>query len=189
MAKFYLNGEIVDNGQEWCDDCVSPKMLKDFIDGLQEGEDIDVEITSFGGSCTAGNAMVSMLRSASSNGHITRAHVVSIAASMASVVACACDELTLDSNSFLMVHLPWTTVEGNYETMRKEADTLELFTKSLVSVYRTKFNLTDDEIISLLKAETWILGSEASTYGLKCLINEVDGELNIAASLKCGKCK
>lgn len=188
MAKFYLNGDIVDNGQEW-DGSVSPKMLKEFIDGLQDGEDIEVEITSFGGSCTAGNAMVSMLRNANANGHHTRAHIVSIAASMASVVACACDELIIDSNAFLMVHLPWTTVEGNYETMRKEADTLELFTKSLVSVYRTKFNLSDDEIVSMLQAETWILGSDANTYGLKCSINEVDGELKIAASLKGGKCK
>ena len=186
MAKFYLNGDIVDNGDEWDCPCVSPNMLKEFIDGLAENEDIEIEITSFGGSCTAGNAMVSMLRSASSNGHRTIAHVVSIAASMASVVACACDELIIDSNAFMMIHLPYTCVEGNYEQIRKEADTLELFTKSLVSVYRSKFNLTDEEIIALLQAETWILGDDAETYGLKCTINKVDGELKVAASCKYG---
>lgn len=186
MAKFYLNGDIVDNGDEWDCPCVSPNMLKEFIDGLTENEDIEIEITSFGGSCTAGNAMVSMLRSASANGHRTIAHVVSIAASMASVVACACDELIIDSNAFVMIHLPYTCVEGNYEQMRKEADTLELFTKSLVSVYRSKFNLTDEEIIALLQAETWILGDDAETYGLKCTINKVDGELKVAASCKYG---
>ena len=186
MAKFYLNGDIVDNGDEWDCPCVSPNMLKEFIDGLTENEDIEIEITSFGGSCTAGNAMVSMLRSASANGHRTIAHVVSIAASMASVVACACDELIIDSNAFVMIHLPYTSVEGNYEQIRKEADTLELFTKSLVSVYRSKFNLTDEEIIALLQAETWILGDDAETYGLKCTINKVDGELKVAASCKYG---
>ena len=186
MAKFYLNGDIVDNGDEWDCPCVSPNMLKEFIDGLTENEDIEIEITSFGGSCTAGNAMVSMLRSASANGHRTIAHVVSIAASMASVVACACDELIIDSNAFVMIHLPYTCVEGNYEQIRKEADTLELFTKSLVSVYRSKFNLTDEEIIALLQAETWILGDDAETYGLKCTINKVDGELKVAASCKYG---
>lgn len=186
MAKFYLNGDIIDNGDEWDCPCVSPNMLKEFIDGLTENEDIEIEITSFGGSCTAGNAMVSMLRSASANGHRTIAHVVSIAASMASVVACACDELILDSNAFMMIHLPYTCVEGNYEQIRKEADTLELFTKSLVSVYRSKFNLTDEEIIALLQAETWILGDDAETYGLKCTINKVDGELKVAASCKYG---
>lgn len=186
MAKFYLNGDIVDNGDEWDCPCVSPNMLKEFIDGLAENEDIEIEITSFGGSCTAGNAMVSMLRGASANGHRTIAHVVSIAASMASVVACACDELIIDSNAFMMIHLPYTSVEGNYEQIRKEADTLELFTKSLVSVYRSKFNLTDEEIIALLQAETWILGDDAETYGLKCTINKVDGELKVAASCKYG---
>lgn len=186
MAKFYLNGDIVDNGDEWNCPCVSPNMLKEFIDGLNENEDIEIDITSFGGSCTAGNAMVSMLRSASANGHRTIAHVVSIAASMASVVACACDELIIDSNAFMMIHLPYTCVEGNYEQIRKEADTLELFTKSLVSVYRSKFNLTDEEIIALLQAETWILGDDAETYGLKCTINKVDGELKVAASCKYG---
>ena len=186
MAKFYLNGDIVDNGDEWDCPCVSPNMLKEFIDGLNENEDIEIDITSFGGSCTAGNAMVSMLRSASANGHRTIAHVVSIAASMASVVACACDELIIDSNAFMMIHLPYTCVEGNYEQIRKEADTLELFTKSLVSVYRSKFNLTDEEIIALLQAETWILGDDAETYGLKCTINKVDGELKVAASCKYG---
>ena len=186
MAKFYLNGDIVDNGDEWDCPCVSPNMLKEFIDGLAENEDIEIEITSFGGSCTAGNAMVSMLRSASANGHRTIAHVVSIAASMASVVACSCDELIIDSNAFMMIHLPYTCVEGNYEQIRKEADTLELFTKSLVSVYRSKFNLTDEEIIALLQAETWILGSDAETYGLKCAINKVEGEIKVAASCKYG---
>lgn len=186
MAKFYMNGDIVDNGQGWDCSCVSPNMLKEFIDGLVENEDIEIEITSFGGSCTAGNAMVSMLRSASANGHRTIAHVVSIAASMASVVACACDELIIDSNAFVMIHLPYTCVEGNYEQIRKEADTLELFTKSLVSVYRSKFNLTDEEITALLQAETWILGDDAETYGLKCTINKVDGELKVAASCKYG---
>ena len=186
MAKFYLNGDIVDNGDEWDCPCVSPNMLKEFIDGLTENEDIEIEITSFGGSCTAGNAMVSMLRSASANGHRTIAHVVSIAASMASVVACACDELIIDSNAFVMIHLPYTCVEGNYEQIRKEADTLELFTKSLVSVYRSKFNLTDEEIIALLQAETWILGDDAETYGLKCTINKVEGEIKVAASCKYG---
>lgn len=186
MAKFYLNGDIIDNGDDWDCPCVSPNMLKEFIDGLTENEDIEIEITSFGGSCTAGNAMVSMLRSASANGHRTIAHVVSIAASMASVVACACDELIIDSNAFMMIHLPYTCVEGNYEQIRKEADTLELFTKSLVSVYRSKFNLTDEEIIALLQAETWILGDDAETYGLKCTINKVDGELKVAASCKYG---
>ena len=185
---FKILGDIVDSGADKrTNEDVCPQDIKDFIDNLKPNEDITLEITSFGGSCTAGNAIVSMLRKASSEGHHTSSHVVSIAASMASVIACACDSLTIDSNAFLMVHLPYSNVEGNYINMRKEADTLELVTRSLVSVYRTKFDLNDDQIFNMLEAETWILGSEAEQYRLKCKVIYVDSPLKIAASLK--KCK
>ena len=142
---FKILGDIVDSGADKrTNEDVCPQDIKEFIDNLKPNEDINIEITSFGGSCTAGNAIVSMLRKASSEGHHTSSHVVSIAASMASVIACACDDMAIDSNAFLMVHLPYSHVEGNYINMRKEADTLELVTRSLVSVYRTKFDLNDD---------------------------------------------
>ena len=182
---FKILGDIVDSGADKrTNEDVCPQDIKDFIDNLKPNEDITIEITSFGGSCTAGNAIVSMLRKASSEGHHTSSHVVSIAASMASVIACACDTMTIDSNAFLMVHLPYSNVEGNYINMRKEADTLELVTRSLVSVYRTKFDLNDDQIFNMLEDETWILGSDAQQYGLKCKVIYVDSPLKIAASLK-----
>ena len=181
---FKILGDIVDTGADKrTNEDVCPQDIKEFIDSLKPNEDITIEITSFGGSCTAGNAIVSMLRKASSEGHHTSSHVVSIAASMASVIACACDNLTIDSNAFLMVHLPYSNVEGNYINMRKEADTLELVTRSLVSVYRTKFDLNDDQIFNMLEDETWILGSDAQQYGLKCKVIYVDSPLKIAASL------
>lgn len=186
--KFQILGTIVDSeAEKTTPEDVCPADIKEFIDGLGDNEPIELVITSFGGSCTGGNAIVGMLRKASSEGHETSAHVVSIAASMASVIACACDTLTIDSNSFLMIHLPWSCVEGNYINMRKEADTLELFAKSLVAIYRTKFDLRDEDIVKLLEAETWILGSDVEQYGLKCNVLQVDEPLKIAASLK--QCK
>ena len=156
---------------------------------LADGESLEVEITSEGGSVTAGNVIVSKLRELSKSGHKTTAHVVSIAASMASVIACACDELIVDSNAFLMIHCVWTCVQGNANELRKEADTLDLFTKSLISVYRTKFNKTDDEIMSLLESETWILGEQAKDYGLNCSVNDIGSEIRIAAKCDLSKFK
>ena len=156
---------------------------------LADGESLEVEITSEGGSVTAGNVIVSKLRDLSKTGHKTTAHVVSIAASMASVIACACDELIVDSNAFLMIHCVWTCVQGNANELRKEADTLDLFTKSLISVYRTKFNKTDDEIMSLLESETWILGEQAKDYGLNCIVNDIGSEIRIAAKCDLSKFK
>ena len=156
---------------------------------LADGESLEVEITSEGGSVTSGNVIVSKLRELSKSGHKTTAHVVSIAASMASVIACACDELIVDSNAFLMIHCVWTCVQGNANELRKEADTLDLFTKSLISVYRTKFNKTDDEIMSMLESETWILGEQAKDYGLNCIVNDIGSEIRIAAKCDLSKFK
>lgn len=186
--KFQIFGNIVDSvADKTSPEDVCPADIKKFIDELGENEPIELTITSFGGSCTAGNAIVGMLRKASSEGHATSAHVVAIAASMASVIACACEKLTIDSNAFLMIHLPYSCIEGNYINLRKEANTLEMVARSLVSVYRTKFDLDDSKIMQMLEDETWVLGSDAEQYGLKCKILKVDEPLKIAASLK--KCK
>lgn len=99
-----------------------------------------------------------MLKRASSEGHKTTAHVIGIAASMASAIACACDKLEIDANAFLMVHNPWSVAMGNAGDLRKEADTLDKFRDALLSIYRTKFKMDDEAIKSILDGETWILG-------------------------------
>jgi ATP-dependent protease ClpP protease subunit len=81
-----------------------------FLAGLKEGESVTFEITSPGGSCTAGLAIANMIRKVSKEGHRTTAHVIGLAASMASVIACACDKLVIDSTAFMMVHDPWASV-------------------------------------------------------------------------------
>lgn len=174
MMRFVIDGEI------------TSATVRDFMASaseLEEGEDIELKMTSEGGSVLDGNIIVSKLRELSRQGHRSTAHVVSIAASMASVIACACDQLILDSNAFLMIHQVWTTVAGNADDLRKEANTLDIVTKSLISVYRTKFDKTDDELLAMLKDETWILGEQAAEYGLRCLVNDVGEDLEIAAKL------
>lgn len=178
--KISVNSEITD--QTAAEFCAA-------VDDVADGEDVVVEISSEGGSVTAGNVIVSKIRELSKSGHATTAHVVSLAASMASVIACACDKLVMDSNALLMIHAVWSCVQGNAEQLRKEADTLDLFTKSLISVYRSKFDRTDDEIMEMLKAETWILGEQAEIYGLKCTVNDVGSEIRIAAKIDLSKFK
>ena len=81
---------------------------------LEPDEDVEIEITSYGGSVSAGLAICNLLKKASAEGHKTTAHVIGIAASMASAIACACDEMKIDANAFLMVHNPWTmAMEGS----------------------------------------------------------------------------
>ena len=186
--KFLMAGCIVDTDaeRETLED-VTPVQMRSWLEGCDEGEEIELDITSYGGSVTAGLAICNLLKQASAKGHKTTAHIIGIAASMASAIACACDKLIIDSNAFMMVHNPWTVAQGNANDMRKEADTLDKYRDALLSIYRSKFDCTDDEIKAMLDAETWIIGAEVETYKLCAEVNQTTEPLKVAASLKRGK--
>lgn len=96
--------------------------------------------------------------------------MTSVAASIASVIACACDKLEMNSGSFLMLHLPWCVTQGNAIDLQREISTLEQCKKSMVQIYRTKFDLPDGEIVKLLEDETWIDTSDIGGYNLKAAV-------------------
>ena len=188
--KFLIAGSIVDTDaeRETYED-VTPAQVNAFLNKLGPNDDVQLDITSYGGSVSAGIAICNLLKQASANGHKTIAHVIGIAASMASAIACACDELKIDANSFLMLHLPWTMTMGNAIDLRKEAEVLDQYRDALIAIYRTKFDMWDDGIEKILTAETWIRGDSASLFGLKAEVIPTAEPFRIAASLKMPKFK
>lgn len=133
---------------------------------------------------TAGLAICNLLKQASAEGHRTTARVIGIAASMASAIACACDELKIDANAFMMVHNPWTITMGNADDMRKEADTLDKYRDALLAVYRAKFDMSDEMIKAMLDAETWIIGEQAPMFKLSAEVIPAAEPLRAAAFAK-----
>ena len=188
MKTFLIAGSIVDTDadRETFED-VTPVQVNAFLSKLEPNEEAVLEITSYGGSVTAGLAICNLLKKASAEGHKTTAHVIGIAASMASAIACACDELKIDANAFMMVHNPWTITMGNANDMRKEADTLDKYRDALLAVYRTKFNTSDEVIKKMLDDETWIIGAGAPMFELKAEVIPTAEPLKIAASTKIQK--
>jgi len=182
MKKFLIGGTIIDDSaQAWAVEDVTPSQVKSALSHLSEGDGIDFEITSAGGSCSAGLAIANLIREASAEGHRTKAHVIGLAASMASVIACACDEIEMDESSFLMIHNPWTQADGDAGQLRKEADVLDKFKNAILAIYRTKFNLTDAQISELMDKETWFTGAEAQTIGFNCSVIPNAKPLKMAA--------
>ena len=188
MKTFLIAGSIVDTDadRETFED-VTPVQVNAFLNKLEPNEEATLEITSYGGSVTAGLAICNLLKKASAEGHKTTAHVIGIAASMASAIACACDELKIDANAFLMCHNPWTMTMGNAIDLRKEADTLDKYRDALLAVYRTKFNTSDEVIKKMLDDETWIIGAGAPMFELKAEVIPTAEPLKIAASTKMQK--
>ena len=184
MSKFYFNGEIVSKQFDKMNEedvCVAD--FQKFIDGLQEGEPIELYFSSLGGDVLAGQQMISILKDAERKGHATTANVTSIAASMASVLACACQSLKLYDGAYIMCHLPWTMAVGNSNDLQKEIATLNQLKNGMVKIYKTKFDLTDEEIDAMLAAETWIDADNYKDWKLNCEIVANGEPLRIAASI------
>lgn len=136
---------------------------KDFIDKLDKTvSKITVSIHSPGGSALDGLAMYNALKNHSA--HVTT-KVEGIAASAASIVAMAGDEITMPEDAFLMIHNPWTFAAGEASDLREVADTLDKMRDSLVNIYQKQTNLSGQEIEEMLDKETWLNGSDALELG------------------------
>ncbi|EAW1595206.1 Clp protease ClpP [Salmonella enterica subsp. enterica] len=97
-------------------------------------------------------------------GYVT-ARIDGIAASMATIVACAARRVTMASNAWYMIHNPWGMAGGDAEEFRKNADLLERTQTQMIAAYAKKTGLGDDEIRALMDAETWMTADEAKEKG------------------------
>lgn len=177
--KFSLIGDIADFDYHgaW-GDFNSPKPLKAWIDTLAADDEGEIEINSPGGFVVQGIEMANAIKNCKAK---IVAHVTGIAASMASVIACACDEIEMEEASFMMIHDPWGLAIGNADEMRKEASVLDQMKKVCMAFYRSKFNRTEEEIAKLMTGETWYTGQECVDNGLKCTV--IKSEMRAAASI------
>lgn len=178
-ATFNILGDIVANdGERWWESDVVPGMVIGWLN-KQDG-DIEININSNGGDVAGGLAIANAIK-AYSKGKKT-CNVLGVAASMASVIACAGDELKMGQGAFLMVHNPWTVTMGNAEELRKDADTLDKMRDSILSFYQSKaYGKSADDLKALMDAETWLSAEEAREAGF--LVDDYAGEMKAAASL------
>lgn len=187
MKKFLIAGSIVntDADKETFED-VTPVQVNAFLKTLEKDEEAVIEINSWGGDVSAALAICNLLKQASLDGHKTTSHIIGVAASSASLIACACDKLTIDSNAFIVVHNPWSATVGNANDYRKEAENLDKFRDAMLAIYRTKFDTPDEIIKTLLDDETWILGEQIDTYKLNGEVIPVQEQLKVLAKYTSG---
>jgi ATP-dependent protease ClpP protease subunit len=132
-------------------------------------EAVALYINSGGGDVFEGVAIYNALRR--HNGRVT-VYVDGLAASAASLVAMAGDEVVMPANTMMMVHNPWTFAIGDADELRKSADILDKMRDALVSAYRAKTGLGDDDLKALLADETWLTAQEAVAWKFADRIEE-----------------
>nr|WP_310615842.1 head maturation protease, ClpP-related [Pantoea cypripedii] len=149
-------------GEDWWGDGVSANRIAGALRSLN-GEDVTVQINSPGGDMFEGVAIYNLLREYS--GKVT-VKILGLAASAASVIAMAGDEIQIGRGAFLMIHNAWIVAAGNRNDFREYADYLEPFDKAMADIYAARSGMSADDVQSLMDKESFIGGSDSITKGL-----------------------
>ena len=154
----YLNGTIAE--ESWYDDDVTPQLFKD--DLYSDSGDVTVWLNSPGGDCIAAAQIYNMLKEYPGNITIK---VDGIAASAASLIAMAGDEVLMSPVSMMMIHNPLTVAIGNADDMQKAASMLEEVKNSIINAYELKTGLSRSKLSHLMDNETWMNAVKAVELG------------------------
>ncbi len=173
-AEIYLYGII---GGDWFGDGVTAKQFADDLRGLGNVKTIDLRINSEGGSVFDGKAMYSLL-----NEHPAKiiVHIDGLAASAASFVAMAGDEIQIAEGGFVMIHNAYMVAIGDAREMRRSADMLDTVNNTIVDVYVSRTKGDRKAIAKMMDDETWMTAAEAAKNGFADTVVE---NLKVAASV------
>ena len=117
---------------------------------------VEVQINSPGGDMFEGIAVYNVLRE---HPQPITVKVMGMAASAASIIAMAGDQIQVGAASFLMIHNCWVMSMGNRHDMRETADWLEPFDQAMVEVYAARSGQDAKQIAKWMDAETFMSGS------------------------------
>jgi len=142
---------------------IPAKAFLDELKALGPVAELTVRINSPGGSVFDGVAIYNALKR---HGAVITVWIDGIAASIASMIAMAGDEVIMPENAMLVLHDPSGLVAGTASDMRAMAEALDRMKAGMVAAYREKSGRDDVEIEALMAAETWLLAEEAVGLGL-----------------------
>ena len=170
-----LYGEISD--VTWWGDEVTPAQFKSDLANLGDIKNLDIHINSGGGDVFAGFTIYNMI--SRHKAHKT-VYIDGLAASIASLIAMAGDEIIMPANSMMMIHNAWAAIAGNANDLREMADELEKVDGLLRDTYVSKTGLDAEIIADMMANETWFTANEAVEKGFA---TEIEEAVKMAASL------
>ena len=159
-----LTGEIVDT--------------KETVKAIQAAtEDIDLYINSPGGDVFAGLNIVNAIQK--SKVKVT-AHVEVMAASIAGVIALACDKIEIDKNSLVMLHNCWTVSSGNKKALEQDIKAMDAIDNILHNIITE--NATDDTLIAQIEeGDVWLTGEEVADIFTNAELIEIKKDYALCA--------
>lgn len=148
-------------GSDWYGEGVTASRIAGVLRSLN-GADVTVNINSPGGDMFEGLAIYNLLREY--EGRVT-VKVLGLAASAASVIAMAGDDVQIGRGAFLMIHNCWVCAMGNRHDLAQIAADLAPFDKAMSDIYQARSGLDAETVGKMMDGETYIGGSDAVERG------------------------
>ncbi|EWG08896.1 Clp protease [Cytobacillus firmus DS1] len=161
-----------DIGESWWGESTSAKDVESALKSVTSST-LTVHINSPGGDVFDGIAIYNQLKNHSAKVIV---YVDGLAASAASIIAMAADELIMNTGSMLMIHEASTFTWGTKADIKKTLNALEGIDKSIADIYMTRYQGERSEIETLIENETWFTSSEAVELGLADKVKDVQEE-------------
>lgn len=177
VTNLYLLNEIASEASWWVD-TVTPQDFHAALNGVR-GE-LRVWIDSPGGDAFAGAAIHDMLREYSASGRGKTVAMVTLAASAASLIAMACDEIRISIIGTIMIHEPWSMVSGRADEHRATAEVLENVRDAQIDAYVRRTHQPREKIVALMKGTdgngTYMTAEQAIELGFADRLMHDEGD-------------
>ena len=139
---------------------ISPGQVSSILnDDGAEDSDVQVDIA---GDVFAASEIYTLLKKYA--GTIT-VNIQGLAASAASVIAMAGDQVNISPTAQIMIHKAWSNVSGNSDDLEHQADVLSGIDESIASAYEAKTGMKQADLLNLMSQETWLTAKEAVDKG------------------------
>lgn len=168
-AELMLYGEIADDRPWWDFDkeesYIVPSEFNQAMQALNGKNKITVRLNSNGGDPFAATAIYTMLKQNPAQKDVI---IEGIAASAATIIACAGDTVKAPSNAYFMIHNPAVYPDGDSLTeddLSKLTNALQAIKASIINAYVQKSNKTADELSQMMSESTWMTGEQAKEAG------------------------
>lgn len=170
VLQLYIYGYVEGDGYDWwtgerIDSETSANHFREELAKYPDAREIEIYINSMGGDVVEGTAIYNQLKRHPAEKTV---FVDGFAASIASVIAMAGDEIIMPANTLMMVHNMTWGVYGNPAELRKAADDLDVINGTGREAYLLKAGdkLTREKLTAMMDAETWIPARECVELGL-----------------------
>ncbi|WP_105116722.1 head maturation protease, ClpP-related [Streptococcus suis] len=153
-----IEGQIAD--ETWFGDEVTPQVFKNDLHAGSGG--ITLWINSPGGDVFAAAQIYNMLMDYKGDVHVV---IDGLAASAASVIAMAGTTVSMSPVAMMMIHNPWTVVQGEAKDMQKVIEMLGEIKESIINAYELRTGLSRTKLSHLMDSESWFNAKKAVELG------------------------